>query len=81
MSKIAQGVVLKKLRETTLKLQILTKEQFGFQAAHTAKHQILRIVEYASDDLIRSMMMTLAFLNIASDLGYHFFKQGSHHVA
>lgn len=56
MGKIAERIIAGRIQQQTEKLNILPEEQFDFIYEHSIELQILRLVEYDTDGLIRNLI-------------------------
>lgn len=66
ISKIAEAVVLERLRDEVTDLDLIPHEQFGFRLHHSADQQLLRVTEAARDALDARETFGAVFLDIAA---------------
>ncbi|GJQ76029.1 hypothetical protein Trydic_g18082 [Trypoxylus dichotomus] len=75
MGKIADRIILTRLREETDDLNVIPGCQFGFRREHSTTHQELRLVEHIKESFNRQECTGAIFLNVAFDKVWH---QGLH---
>ncbi|GJQ79294.1 hypothetical protein Trydic_g16162 [Trypoxylus dichotomus] len=65
MSKIADRIILARLREETDDLDVIPGCQFGFRREHSTTHQVLRLVEHIKEGFNRRECTGAVFLDVA----------------
>lgn len=65
LGKIAEGVILKRLRTEVENLGATADEQFGFRARHSTTQQILRVVEFAAEGFNKKQSTGVIFLDVS----------------
>ncbi|GJQ80704.1 hypothetical protein Trydic_g20227 [Trypoxylus dichotomus] len=65
MSKIADRIILARLREETDDLGVIPGCQFGFRREHSTTHQVLRLVEHIKEGFNRRKCTGAVFLDVA----------------
>ncbi|GJQ65109.1 hypothetical protein Trydic_g7254 [Trypoxylus dichotomus] len=65
MSKIADRIILARLREETDDLDVIPDCQFGFRREHSTTHQVLRLVEHIKEGFNRRECTGAVFLDVA----------------
>ncbi|GJQ70625.1 hypothetical protein Trydic_g23016 [Trypoxylus dichotomus] len=65
MSKIADRIILARLREETDDLDVIPGCQFGFRREHSTIHQVLRLVEHIKEGFNRRECTGAVFLDVA----------------
>lgn len=68
MGKICEMVILQRLNEVVEERKIIPDIQFGFRAYHSTVHQVLRVVERASEGFNRRQSTGAIFQAAADDL-------------
>ncbi|MFS5355118.1 reverse transcriptase family protein, partial [Streptococcus agalactiae] len=64
ISKIAERVILRQLKQEAEDLELLPSEQFGFRNKHSTELQLLRIVEHASQHEKRGRTTAMLLLDV-----------------
>ncbi|GJQ73939.1 Desat1 [Trypoxylus dichotomus] len=65
MGKIADRIILTRLREETDDLDVIPNCQFGFRREHSTTHQVLRLVEQIKEGFNRRECTGAVFLDVA----------------
>lgn len=65
MGKIAEGIVLQRLRTEVEERNAIPDEQFGFREQHSAVHQVLRVVEHVSKGFNWKRSTGAVFLDVS----------------
>ncbi|KAK9871680.1 hypothetical protein WA026_014127 [Henosepilachna vigintioctopunctata] len=65
LSKIAEGIILSRLKELVGENHLIPDEQFGFQPRTSSVHQVLRPVEFASEGFNLKMSTGVAFFDVS----------------
>ncbi|GJQ79639.1 hypothetical protein Trydic_g16480 [Trypoxylus dichotomus] len=68
MSKIADRIILARLREETDDLDVIPDCQLGFRREHSTTHQVLRLVEHIKEGFNRRECTGAVFLDVAKAL-------------
>ncbi|KAK9869117.1 hypothetical protein WA026_002875 [Henosepilachna vigintioctopunctata] len=65
LSKIAEGIILSRLKELVGENHLIPDEQFGFQPQTSSVHQALRLVEFASEGFNLKMSTGVALFDVS----------------
>ncbi|GJQ66609.1 hypothetical protein Trydic_g4581 [Trypoxylus dichotomus] len=65
MNKIADRIILARLREETDDLDVIPGCQFGFRREHSTTHQVLRLIEHIKEGFNRRECTGAVFLDVA----------------
>lgn len=65
MGKIAEGVILKRLKTDIDNTHAIQDEQFGFRSSHSTVHQILRVVENITEGFNKRQSTGAIFLDVS----------------
>ncbi|GJQ65566.1 hypothetical protein Trydic_g7665 [Trypoxylus dichotomus] len=73
MSKIADRIILARLREETDDLDVIPDCQFGFRSEQSTTHQVLRLIEHIKEGFNRRECTGAVFLDVAKafDKAWH----------
>uniref|UniRef100_V5GNF3 Putative RNA-directed DNA polymerase from transposon X-element n=1 Tax=Anoplophora glabripennis TaxID=217634 RepID=V5GNF3_ANOGL len=65
MSKVAERIILTRLRESSDELRVIPDEQFAYRSGHSTEQQILRLVEHLSAGFNNRESTAAVFLDVA----------------
>jgi len=65
MGKLAEIVILKRLKETEEELKIIPDEQFGFRHGHSTEQQVLRMVEFITSGFNNKVATGAVLLDVS----------------
>lgn len=65
MSKVAERIILARIRKHTDELQVFPDEQFAYRSGHSTELQVLRLTEYITEGFNRNQVTGAIFLDVA----------------